>query len=189
MSSSFTSSSSQWSDTTDDESSSDEAKRIVFVKIKKTRRRRVLEPKANAPWQRMLDKAEEGNGVADPSSIDGRYFRRRFRIPYALFKTLIKVMLDDDWFPGDFEVDGRGKCCSVGIRGASLHVKVLSCLRVLGRGVCFDEAYDGSGLHETVICRFFHKFVDLFVTRLFHQVVHPPRTPEELEKVCIEEVD
>ena len=105
------------------------------------------------------------NGVSVPDSIDGRYFRRRFRIPYKMFQALIQVMLDDNWFPGDFEADGGGKCCKLGRKGASLHVKVLSVLRVLGRGVCFDELYDGSGLSESITSTFFHRFVAMFVER------------------------
>ena len=135
------------------------------AKKKRTRRSRPHEPKANAPWQRMLDEAENPGGCADPNSIDGKYFRRRFRVPYSLFKAMIKVMLDDVWFPGDFEQDGQGKCCKVGRQGASLQVKVLSVLRVLGRGICFDEAYDGSGLSETVNSRFYHRFCSIFVQR------------------------
>jgi hypothetical protein len=138
---------------------------VMMIKPKRTRLRRKLEAKANAPWQRMLDKAEEVNGASRPDSIDGRYFRRRFRIPYEMFKALIKTILDDAWFPGDFEADGKGKCCSVGIRGASLQVKVLSVLRVLGRGVCFDELYDGSGLSESVLSTFYHRFLSIFCQR------------------------
>jgi hypothetical protein len=137
----------------------------ILLKAKRTRRRRNLEPKSNAPWQRMLDRAEEPSGVSNPESIDGRYFRRRFRIPYEMFKALIKTMLDDNWFPGDFEADGKGRCCSVGIRGASLQVKVLSVLRVLGRGICFDELYDGSGLSESVLSTFYHRFLSIFCQR------------------------
>jgi hypothetical protein len=135
------------------------------AKPKQTRRRRVLEPKQNAPWQRMLDRAEAVDGASAPDSIDGRYFRRRFRIPFAMFKALIKTILDDAWFPGDFEADGQGKLCCVGIRGASLHVKVLSVLRVLGRGVCFDELYDGSGLSDSVLSTFYHRFLSAFCQR------------------------
>ena len=142
------------------------------VKTKRTRRRRVCDLKANAPWQRMLDKAEESCGASNPDSIDGRYFRRRFRIPYAMFKALIKTMLDDAWFPGDYEADGQGKCCSVGIKGASLHVKVLSVLRVLGRGVCFDELYDGSGLSEAVLSTFYHRFLSIFCQRYQQFMLH-----------------
>jgi hypothetical protein len=99
--------------------------------------------KESAPWHIMLSLASQGkNGVADESSADGRYFRRRFRLPYALFESLIQVMLDDNWFPSEYEANGRGKLDSCGIRGCSLQVKFLSVLRVLGRGVCFDELYD-----------------------------------------------
>ena len=138
---------------------------IVLKKKRIQRRRRDLEPKANAPWQRMLDRAEESSGVSNPDSMDGRYFRRRFRVPYSMFKALIQVMLDDNWFPGDFEADGGGKYSVLGIKGASLHVKVLSVFRALGRGVCFDELYDGSGLSEAVTSTFFHRFVAIFVQR------------------------
>lgn len=132
---------------------------------KRRRRSRQRELKANAPWQRMLDNAEKPGGCGDPNSIDGKYFRRRFRVPYALFKAIVQVILDDVWFPGDFEHDGQGKSCKAGRKGASLQVKVLSVLRVLGRGICFDEAYDGSGLSEIVNSRFFHRFCSIFVQR------------------------
>ena len=153
------------SSVTSDVTSDDETPFTHIVKPKQTRRRRVWEPKTNAPWQRMLDKAEAVDGASAPDSIDGRYFRRRFRIPYEMFKALIKTMLDDNWFPGDFEADGKGRCCSVGIRGASLQVKVLSVLRVLGRGICFDELYDGSGLSESVLSTFYHRFLSIFCQR------------------------
>jgi hypothetical protein len=161
----FSSSSSSDSSDSSAETSSGTQHNKKLQAVKKTRRRRVWEPKALAPWQRMLDKAEEVSGISNPDSIDGRYFRRRFRIPYAMFKALIKTILDDAWFPGDFEADGQGKICAVGIRGASLHVKVLSVLRILGRGVCFDELYDGSGLSESVLSTFYHRFTDIFCQR------------------------
>jgi hypothetical protein len=139
----------------DDNESTDGDETIKLKPRGRKRRKRDLEPKSNAPWQRMLDRAEQINGASDPDSIDGRYFRLRFRVSYSMFKALIQVMLDDNWFPGDFEADGSGKCSVLGIQGASLHVKVLPVLRALGRGVCFDELYDGSGLSEAVTSTFF----------------------------------
>jgi hypothetical protein len=118
--------------------------------------------KENAPWHIMLSRAGQGiNSVSDEHSADGKYFRRRFRVPYALFEALIQVMLDDNWFPAEYEDNGRGKLDSCGVRGCSLQVKVLSVLRVLGRGVCFDELYDGSGCSESMMSRFFHTFCKL----------------------------
>jgi hypothetical protein len=156
---------------------------FVPSKPKRKRRRRSLPPKSQAPWQLMLNNAQNPGGAADPTSIDGRYFRRRFRLPYDLFNALNQVMLADNWFPGEYEHDGQGNCDRMGIRGASIQVKHLSVLRVLGRGVCFDEMYDGSGLSESTLSRFFHRFTSIFASRMFHKVVVPPKTPEELGRI------
>ena len=108
-----------------------------------------LVEKKDAPWQRMLDMHEKGgNTIDDEKSNDGRYFRRRFRVPYSLFRCIIAQMLHDNWFPG-FGPQGQGRMHAIKLesnRGASLQVMVLSCLRILGRGVAFDECFDGSGV-------------------------------------------
>ena len=39
-----------------------------------------------------------------------------------MFEAIVKIMIDDAWFPGDFEADGGGKRCKVGRKGASLQV-------------------------------------------------------------------
>jgi hypothetical protein len=104
-------------------------------------------PKSQAPWQRMLDDQASGKNTIDQEDTkDGRYFRRRFRIPFAMFITLIKVILEERWFAG-FDELGRGNLDatrSERMRGASLHVNFLSALRILGRGNVFDECFDGS---------------------------------------------
>jgi len=124
-----------------------------------------MEPKSSAPWQRMLDRAEESNGVSVPDSIDGRYFRRRFRIPYKMFKALIQVMLDDNWFPGDFEADGVESVVNSAKKEHHFKSKSFPFFGFWVRGVCFDELYDGSGLSELITSTFFHRFVAMFVER------------------------
>jgi hypothetical protein len=144
-----------------------------------------LTPKKDAPWQRMLDANAVGrNTIHDEATLDGRYFRRRFRCPYKLFQCLVAEMIRDQWFLG-FGPNGEGRTNAIKLetnRGASLHVLVLSCLRVLGRGVAFDECYDGSGCKEECIRVFFHKFCPMFVKKLMPSVVRPPLTPEEVEE-------
>ena len=122
------------------------------------------------------------NTIDDERTQDGRYFRRRFRVPYRLYVELVKCMLDEGWFLG-FGPHGQGKLDATKLetmRGASLWVKVLSVLRILGRGVVFDECFDGSGCSESMIAEFFHSFLSAFVSRLLHCVVCPPKTREEL---------
>ena len=136
--------------------------------------------KKDAPWQRMLDMNQESmNSIHDEASRDGKYFRRRFRMPFSLFSSLIKVMLDEQWFPR-YGSKGEGPMDCTKTAGASLQVKVLSCLRVLGRGVVFDECFDGSGCGEESIRVFFHNFVFIFSRRLFSHVIKPPTTVEEI---------
>ena len=141
--------------------------------------------KKDAPWQKMLDMNATGrNTIDDETTADGRYFRRRFRCPYKLFKCLIAEMLRDQWFP-KFGPNGEGRQNAIKLesnRGASLQVMVLSSLRVLGRGVAFDECFDGSGCKEECIRVFFHKFCPMFVKKLMPSVVRPPLTAEEVSE-------
>ena len=131
----------------------------------------------------MLDDHAAGRtSISQEDTRDGRYFRRRFRIPFAMFEALIKVILQEEWFSG-FDRNGRGSLDATRDerrRGASLQVKVLSVLRILGRGNVFDECFDGSGCSESLIASFFHKFLDRFVARLFKCMVCPPATADEL---------
>ena len=147
------------SDSTDDcsEGVSDVVPQVIPERGKQFRNKRFRDSskrtsanlvlKKDAPWQRMLDlHIKGGNTIDDEKSNDGRYFRRRFRVPYSLFQTIIAQMLHDNWFPG-FGPQGQGRMHAIQLesnRGASLQVMVLSCLRILGRGVAFDECFDGS---------------------------------------------
>lgn len=139
--------------------------------------------KQDAPWQRMLDMNKTGrNTIHVESTADGKYFRRRFRCPYNLFESLIATMLHDKWFLG-FGPNGEGRMNAIRLesqRGASLQVMVLSCLRVLGRGVAFDECFDGSGCKEECIRVFFHQFCPMFVKKLMPCTVRPPLTAGEV---------
>ena len=195
-------SSSQSSSATDDDSESPKpllnesaASTAAFkYRVKRTRdsssrRTAYIVSKLDAPWQRMLDmNAKGGNTIDDEHSSDGKYFRRRFRMPFSLFKCLIAEMLQDKWFSG-FGPQGEGRVNAIKLesnRGASLQVLVLSSLRVLGRGTGFDECYDGSGCKEECIRLFFHKFCPMLVAKLMSSVVRPPLTEEEVaEQVAI----
>ena len=139
--------------------------------------------KHTSSWQSMLDANDVMmNTIDDERSRDGRYFRRRFRMPYSLFKSLVAGMLKERWFPKYGRL-GEGPLDAAKNRGASLQVKVLSVLRVLGRGLVFDECHDGSGCSEESIRVFFHSFVAIFSQRLFRLSVKAPSTTEEVKTI------
>ena len=164
-------------------SDADASTPLANFKQKKSRngskRRRPI-CKKDAPWQKMLDGYVKGeNEIGDPESRDGKYFRRRFRMPYSLFCAFIKVILAEAWFP-KYGSTGDGPLDCTKNPGASLQVKVLSVLRVLGRGVVFDDCFDGSGCGEESIRVFFHAFTAKCCQSLFQSVVKPPRTLTEI---------
>jgi len=131
----------------------------------------------------LANNAKGLNMIHDPNSRDGKYFRRRFRVPYCLFQAMTSCMINEYWFTG-FDREGNGLLDATKkevMRGASLRVKVLSCLRILGRGVVFDECFDGSGCGESSIQSFFHLFNQRMVSRLFRCVVCPPSNSIELQ--------
>jgi hypothetical protein len=128
----------------------------------------------------MLDGYVKGeNTIGDEATGDGKYFRRRFRVPFSLFTALIETILLERWFP-KYGVMGEGPMDCTKTRGASLQVKVLSVLRVLGRGCVFDEVFDGSGCGEESIRVFFHSFTSKCCASLFQKMIAPPTSLEDI---------
>ena len=54
---------------------------------------------------------------------------------------------------------------------------------MLGRGGCFDNQYDGSGISEETLRVFFHDFNEFFASNFYDAFVFPPTTPEDVAKV------
>lgn len=126
-------------------------------------------------WSRMLN----NESIADPKSSEGRKFRRRFRVPYALFKDIVGMAKEEQWMPQK-EADACGR------KAVPLEMKVLAVLRVLGRGVCFDEVAEILTCSEEILRVFFHDFVKKFVTKCYDRYVKPPLSRDEIRKAMDE---
>lgn len=63
----------------------------------------------------------------DPTSAQGKLFRRRFRLPYPMYERILGLMRNDDEY--DWEALD---CTKDPNRVAPLELKVLSALRILG---------------------------------------------------------
>merc|ERR1711998_152345 len=98
-------------------------------------------------WWRFIQRPR----VRDPTTREGRLFRRRFRVPYWYFQRLCSMFRDNGWGAGDMDVCGR--------QSQPLELKILAALRVLGRGECFDTCSELSNISESTLRRFFHDFV------------------------------
>lgn len=124
---------------------------------------------SSSVWARML----LSDRIKDPSDRKGgKLFRRRFRVPYPLFLDVVKLTRDSGLFLEGCDCTGRA--------AAPLELKVLSVLRVLGRGYCFDGVEELTLISAEVLRMFFKKFCYWFARELFSKYCNPPETPEEI---------
>jgi hypothetical protein len=108
--------------------------------------------------------------VKDPTTREGIFFRRRFRLPFPIFERLMSVIREMKWYNEDH-------------RCRLLELKVLAVLRRLGRGGPFDDCWDGSGMDGETARVFFHDFCAKFSSTLYHVYVQPPTTSEDIKNV------
>ena len=130
-----------------------------------------------SPWAHMLS----GTAQKNPSLREGKLFRRRFRVPYPVFEYIVRVARERKWFVNKNGMEPARD--AFGRKAVPLELKVLSVLRILGRGGVFDDAYDGSGMSEETCRRFLHSFCEKFAVDLFDRYVHPPESEDEIKSV------
>lgn len=109
--------------------------------------------------------------VANPTTSQGKLFRRRFRVPYPIFQDLLEKA----------EAIGFKKqpISIANVKGIPLELQLLGVLRVLGRGTCFDGVEELTGGSAEAHRSFFHKFCHLFVRKYYDEYVYLPRNNEE----------
>ena len=110
----------------------------------------------------------------DPSDKKGgQLYRRRFRVPFPVYLEILAMMRTNGWF-----TEGRD---AISLVAAPLELKILSVLRVLGRGYCFDGVEELCFISAEVLRTFFHKFCACFAAKYFSVYCTPPATPEEIK--------
>ena len=77
----------------------------------------------------------------DPNTRAGKYFRRRFRVPYLVYVQILEMCREANLFSEHYN-------------SCPLELKLLSALRLLDRGGPFDAAYDGSLMSEETVSSF-----------------------------------
>lgn len=119
-----------------------------------------------APWMKLLAKLRElPEADRNMANREFKFFRRRFRLPYPLFLKLVEVFKRFKWLGAEID------CC--GQRAAPYELKILSTLRILGRGVCFDNNFDGSTMEPETVRVAFHSVCYVFKKYLFREYVVP----------------
>ena len=138
------------------------------------RRRGDMKPEDFA-WWRLIHHPD----VGDKNSSTGKLFRRRFRVSFHLFEQIVKVMKP---------LMGIRDRNNGGVESIPFEIKVLSSLRRVGRGSCWDTIRE---LCQDIPCmrtlrEFFRKFCRAFRERYEDEYLHIPRTETELESVLAE---
>ena len=114
----------------------------------------------------------------DHLTLEGKQFRRRFRVPYTTFENIVAFVRSQGYFTeGD---DAIGK------KSYSLELKVLGALRVLGRGICFDDVAELTNMSAETHRVFFKKFVYHVAKDMYEQHVFRPTTNVDIENAMHE---
>ena len=99
--------------------------------------------------------------VRDPSTPLAKLFRRRFRVPFPIFKVLVQRCEESNLF---------GIKCPSKVR-VPIEFKVLISLRIMGRGNVCDDIAEMSGVPESTCSVIFHRFCTQFAKNFFDEYV------------------
>jgi hypothetical protein len=147
-------------------------KKIKFVKKRAKYKRADFKESC---WYRLyLD--QDHISYRDPTSKEGKLFRRRFRVPYPIFSRIVEILNDSNKFKN---IDK----CFDGTDTIPIALLVLATLRLLGRGITFDGVAECTNISEETIRVFFHKVCSFFSNDVFDQYVCSPTSEEEISQI------
>jgi len=105
-------------------------------RVKLVRRHKIRLAHLNSEWWKLFTSAK----ASDPSTRDGRKFRRRFRVPPSEVRWAVElVRKSKKWAEGPD---------AVGAYSIPMELLVMGSLQVLGRAVPFDLAAEGAHVSE-----------------------------------------
>lgn len=110
--------------------------------------------------------------LSDPSSPKAKLFRRRFRMPYNLFSYIVQRCKD----ASIFSAPNKSR------RHIPDEIKLMCCLRILGRDNCCDDIGEMSDMGESTALSVFTKFVLGFSIKFGKEFISIPEG-ENLKKV------
>jgi hypothetical protein len=113
---------------------------------------------ASSEWARLLNNAN----ISDPKSWAGRTFRRRFRVPYPLYRDVLMPLVHEHNL---FDIKDATK---IKIKA---EYRLMCSLRMLGRGECADTASELSKMAENTCYHIHKRFINNFVTRCLYLAI------------------
>ena len=134
----------------------------VNKRCKRTRENTIKEKPSlwESKWGLLINDPRTSN----PKSFQGKRFKRRFRVPFPIFKNILVPMCRDvNLF--DQSYDGH----------IPIEFKILVSLRILARGNCADDISEFSDIGESSVLQIFKIFVSSFVDHFYTRFVSLPK--------------
>jgi len=119
-----------------------------------------------SPWGLLITSDQ----IRIPGSYQDRLFRKRFRLPFALFLEFVEECKEHNIF----EEKKAGKI--------AVEFKIMIALRVLGRDECNDSVAEYLNIGESTIGPIFKQFLAGCVKYLYPKYVYIPEN-EELNQI------
>ena len=150
------------------------------LQAKLNKNRKKSRDRTNAPydpkkcsWWVYINPPDESN-LNNHNHRDYKRFQRRFRVPYLFFKTQLLPFALFHW-PNKPDICGNY---------IPTEYKLLAALRVLGRGLHFDDVAEliQCGDKGETLRVFFYKFCEQFALQMYPLHVKPPETEEEIKE-------
>ena len=131
-------------------------------------------------WWIMLEKGD----VKVVGHAHNKQFRRRFSVPFSMFKEIVEEARD--WIGLNGKKLGERVTDCVGVLGVPLELKVLGALRMSAKGCSFDAIAELSGMSISTMQCFYHHFWDKFVA-VFHDrwIIYPTTAAEAADNLAV----
>ena len=114
------------------------------------KRQRTIKDYVGEFWESQWGQLISNPNVENPRKTEGRRFRRRFRLPFPVFQHLVELCTRENIFK------------LVNKSPIPIELKILSCLRILGRDNCADDITELTQqiLGESTVNFIFKAFVE-----------------------------
>lgn len=141
-------------------------------------RRHRLDPKRSQWWDLL-----QHPDVRDPTTVTGRKFRRKFRLPYAEVEGLMQRA--QAYNPKEWKDKPAGKGHGRGPPRHPFIMKVLAALRHLAKGDDYETLEEVSFVSESLLKKFIPAFVRWLATEEFKRRVTLPSDDEVKRSLAV----
>ncbi len=119
-------------------------------------------------WESLWGKWLLDPSLQIPGSRASKDFRRRFRVPYPLFKEVLVPQCINE------------KIASTAAHAIPMEFRVLIVLRILGAGATYSDCSDCSNVGTPTVAVIFSEFSENFVSKFYAKFVYFPEGRELL---------